>query len=602
MTMTGTETQPQSDGIDRRTFIKGAGLATGTVATGAGASALDLAPVDEAEAIHPVVIGAGVVGAAIAAGWLLRDREIIGSDTPPEGLTASALQQEVVQTARTRKSTLASTFVDNRNIIQNLPEAVYADAKLACIEALNAGKTKSEVISAGQAEVDKQFSVPLRNLTKSWNEAADEAAASSQLLVDHPDVTVENGSESVYQSMYGAEGTADGHGAHIQTDVTGRSDYQLPDGSTVPMRTLRQHTPYNGDYVEWSPLGEVDKEANNHTSGDFETDALVVDYDGQQFQYMGHQTWKPLYDDINAAYTNVSDGIVTWVDGVYGQVQQGEIEVSDLLTPREQAEMMSDQEGYPQAVADLIALNVPVDLERKATVQLHGHDVTVEGTLGVTNPPGTLETGTRYNPSADSLGTVYLTYDVGTGQGTWTEYNDAIDGGNVTFTKQPLEKVTYSITTNYDETATAVAGDFTKDTSGTEPVWTVDLSGQLDNQIATVDGVTFETENEGTRYETIKIEGDFTIQSFVNEETGEEASQAQFTKTEPQTDSNYVTQEEWEDLQQKNQELIEKYEDSQTGAGGGWFGGGGGGGSLGIIALGVAAIGAIFALGQSNDN
>ncbi|MUV87815.1 hypothetical protein GJ631_14960 [Natronomonas sp. CBA1123] len=258
----------------------------------------------------------------------------------------------------------------------------------------------------------------------------------------------------------------------------------------------------------------------------------------------------------------------------------------------------------PQAVADLIALNVPVDLERKAVVSLDDEDVTLKGSLAITSPPDTLESGTQYHPETDSLGSVYLTYDVGTGEGVWTAYDDAagVDGGTVTFTKEPHQNVTYAIKTNYDETAEVPSSDFTEGDDGSgNTVWTADVSDQLDNSIAEIEEVTYFTKTEETRYETIQIEGNFTIQKFTNEETGEEETEANFESSEPQDDSNYVTQEEWNQLEQQNKELIEEYEDSQSGGGGGWFGGGGGGGSLGIIALGVAAIGAIFALGQSNN-
>ncbi|TKX76172.1 hypothetical protein EXE53_33300, partial [Halorubrum sp. SD626R] len=37
-----------------------------------------------------------------------------------------------------------------------------------------------------------------------------------------------------------------------------------------------------------------------------------------------------------------------------------------------------------------------------------------------------------------------------------------------------------------------------------------------------------------------------------------------FESNEPQTDSNYITQEEWNQLQERNEELIERYEESRS--------------------------------------
>gem|GEM_PF-6636076 len=55
----------------------------------------------------------------------------------------------------------------------------------------------------------------------------------------------------------------------------------------------------------------------------------------------------------------------------------------------------------------------------------------------------------------------------------------------------------------------------------------------------------------------------------MNTESGEEVSSTSFDNAQPQTDANYITQEEWDELEKQNQDLIEKFEDSQTNGGGG---------------------------------
>ena len=121
-----------------------------------------------------------------------------------------------------------------------------------------------------------------------------------------------------------------------------------------------------------------------------------------------------------------------------------------------------------------------------------------------------------------------------------------------------------------------VAGDFTDNGDGT---YTVDISGQIETAITEVDSVNFYDESGDTRYETIQLEESFTIEKFENSD-GEEVQQASFdTSSEPQDDTNYITQEEWDELAAKNEELIEKYEESQNqddgvlGGGGGLFDG-----------------------------
>ena len=75
-----------------------------------------------------------------------------------------------------------------------------------------------------------------------------------------------------------------------------------------------------------------------------------------------------LFEDITTKMEDVRNGLITWVDGVYGDIQAGTIDTGELLTPREQAELTSDDEDFPQALADLQALNIAVDLEREAEI------------------------------------------------------------------------------------------------------------------------------------------------------------------------------------------------------------------------------------------
>lgn len=593
--------------IDRRTFIKGAGVATGVAATGAGARRLDLAPVQEADAIPPLVIGAGVAAGGVALGWALREFEVIGADDPPTGLTADALKQQVYQAFRTRHSNNKSTFVDNENIITGIRDTTYVDAKLAAIEALNAGKSQSEVQTAATTEIDNYETTVKKNFLKSWNETLNEWASFYQSLQDHSDVdpgtvismpAYENGTPSIFHDY------DSGNGSGINRSYTSiPTTYDMPDGSTFDVH----HVSLNFDlasktavYHEWNAIENFPTE----NVKDHDPASLNVSYDGQSFdRFLHFQAWNAIWTAMDNRFTEVRDGIVLWIDSVYGQVQSGDISIEELITPRERAAMMTDDGKYPQAVADLLALNVPVDFEREATVSLdwHDDDVTLNGTLAITSPPDNLTPGT-YDPQADSLGSVYLTYDIGAAEGVWTAYDDAkgVDGGTVEFESEPYEEVTYDIVTNYDETASVTAGDFTKGTDGSSnTVWTVDVSDQLDNSIAEISEVTYYTDTDETRYETIQMQGTFTIEKFTNTETGEQADSASFTSSEPQTDDNYVTQEEWNQLQQQNKELIEKYEDSQSGGGGlfpdapdipGW----------GIVVA-VGGI-ALVLLGQSDDN
>jgi len=542
--------------IDRRTFVKTCGLATGVAATGVGASRLDLAPVGDARAVNPFILdGAMDVAWALRSAW-----DVLAPEDASDGLTADALQNQIEQSAVTRESVTDSTIVDNRNILDGIDNNAWIDGKIAAFEALNNGETQQSVEDAATSVVtDYQVTIQ-GNLIKSWNEAVRELEMWYQTVSSHSDAS--SGFLTLREdNIYNSTSSPVRQAQSPNLDYGDYTTVQYGDGTT------HEVLPYGIDgsgNKMWTFLGDDATDSQ-------EADAYVT-IGGTE--YLSTTKWRNLWNDMNTAFDDVRNGLILWVDGVYGQVQSGQVEVSDLITPRERAAMMTDDGKFPQAVADLIALNVPVDLEREATVSLDYKGVTLTGSLAITSPPDTLESGVQYNPTDDNLGTVYLTYDVGSGEGVWTSYLTSIDGGTVTFESEPYTDVTYRISTNYDEVAEVTAGDFTQGTDGSgNAIWTTDVSGQLDNPIAEITEVTYVTPTEETRYETVQITGNFTVEKFTNKETGEEESSANFESSEPQDDTNYVTQDEWDQMVQQNQELIDAWEASQT------DGSSGGGGS-----------------------
>ncbi|TKX52298.1 hypothetical protein EXE42_16575, partial [Halorubrum sp. SP3] len=89
----------------------------------------------------------------------------------------------------------------------------------------------------------------------------------------------------------------------------------------------------------------------------------------------------------------------------------------------------------------------------------------------------------------------------------------------------------------------------------------------LETDITEIVSARFLSTSTETQFETFQIQGSFTVDKLVNTQSGEEVTSTSFENSEPQTDSNYITQDEWDQLEQQNQELIEKYENSQSGGG-----------------------------------
>ncbi|MDB2261553.1 hypothetical protein PM035_08220 [Halorubrum ezzemoulense] len=509
----------------------------------------------DAEAIAPL-IGAGLVAGSVGVGWALREFEVVGSDAPAEGLTADALEQQVYETAKTRKSTNASTIVDNQNILDGVEHTAYTDAKIAAIEELNAGSSESEVLDAAQTAANSYLATVESNLLKTWNESVNELEKLVNTVRSHSDLSLES-----------ITGFPDGHSITVAYNPVDRTLY---DGSSLTVREIDIDTSSNDTSGTTSsiisPLDPRVGEGSVDAGYDFTWTTSSGDVDYLSTQPSGDAgDWYEIYNSLSTLQSDLLDGISTWVTNVYGDVQSGDIEIDDLVMPRERAAMMAEGEGTSQAIADLIALNVPVDPEREATITIEDTGATLPGTFALTDSSdGPLEAGTTYDPSTFT-GDVYFTADMSLVEGDWSAINTSVDGGTITITSEPYEGTAIEVTTVAGETVSVPAGDWSA-VDGSE-TWTYDASGDLKTSITEVDSARFVSTATDTQYETLQLDGSFTVDKLVNTQSGEEVTSTTFENSEPQDDSNYITQDEWDQLEQQNQELIEKYENSQSGGG-----------------------------------
>jgi hypothetical protein len=544
------------EGINRRQFMRRAGATTlGAGAAYYGGSQYAGSPVQNGQAVVPLIAGA-VVAASVGLGWALREYEVIGSNPPAEGLTAGSLKQQVYQTTLTRQSTNASTILDNQNILDGVKHTAYIDAKIAAIEQLDAGVSESEVQTAAQDAVSAYLATVQSNLLKTWNESVRELYDLRSALQSHPDV----GPGAVLDSDAILEENGTWPFGKFKDKKT--RSITLFDGSAFQLESVKGKL--NTDTGDW--YTEVDP-LNLDRTNDYEDETfnvIVSNPDGGNVKYLDGSSWKGIYDEVSTVHDNVLNGISTWVTNVYGSVQSGDIEISDLVTPRERAAMMSEGEGTSQAIADLISLNIPVDLEREATITISDTGATLPGTFGLTNSSdGPIESGTTYEPSTFA-GDVYFTADMSLVSGDWTAYETGLDGGTITITEEPYEGTAIEVTTAVSETVSVPAVDWTDNGDGT---WSYDASAELETNITNVESARFVATATETQYETLQLDGQFTVDKLMNTESGEEVSKTSFSNSQPQTDDNYITQEEWDDLEQQNQELIEKYEESQNNGG-----------------------------------
>ncbi|MDB9273828.1 hypothetical protein [Halorubrum ezzemoulense] len=559
----------RSGGLGRRTFVKGIGAsivgAAGLASTTKHAAAVDWGFVGTAAA-------STVVGGPVALGWALREFEVIGADSPPEGLTPDALKQSAYEAWTKRKSNDKSTFVDNRNVVTGgVENAAYTEGKTAAIEAINNGASNTDVQSAAVSAINAYEETILGNLVKSWNEMAKEWVSFYDRADAHSSVTpgdflsaAHSGSDYPISNA----GLVGGVSKTLPEGVTmdGLTYSYTNTGGSVTDDIVVTLTPLNV-YLERGTT-QLHTSESDLTSGINEGStfpaSLKVKYNGNVAEWPLVEKWSNVFQTVTSAFTSARDGIILWIDEATTQLNEGDIDTSDLITPRDRANMMGDGESNSQAISDLIALNASVDPEREATITIDDTGARLTGTFAITDPnDGPLEAGKSYDP-ANLNGDVFFTTDLSLIEGTFEAHAPSLDNGLVTLTSEPYENTRLNVTTSANESVEVDAGNFTSTGSGN---WTYNASDDLSNPSASVYDVSFFSTATETQYQTIRLEGSFTVESFTNTETGESVNSTSFTRSDPQTDTNYLTQEDWDQLEQQNKELIEKYEQSQSGGG-----------------------------------
>ena len=545
-----TEVRTESNGLSRRDLLRRSAVGGATLAgVSAGAIRLDAGPVQESEAIAPIAaVGAVAAGTSVGlnVGWALREVDPLGINAPDQSDTADALINDAIGTATARKSTNASTIIDNKTIVEGIDSNAHAEGKLAAIEKINEQESQEKVEEAAHEAVEESLTTPLKNLIKSWNESVDEFETTYQMLADYDETSTGDVFNYEFSQTF---------------SFPDSKTIELPNGEEIDERIIDLDEGGNSGWIRDAEWGVIHRNDNSdNPDGDPQFFVPFREYPEQDpddaTRYLEYDKWNDIYTDISNLKSEVKEGLTKYVDEVYGEVQAGELDTNDLLTPREQAELTSEDEDFPQAMADLQALNVGVDLEREAEIYLPDVEATVWGQLGYSGSYE-LQTG-EVNPD-NKDGAIYLTYDISQGQGQWSAYEQGIDGGELTFTAQPFPETIYYVDTVAGETVGLTAEDFDETDDGE---WTVDLSDDLDNAITEVDQIEYYAETEETQYETIPLQDEFEIITF-SDSDGEEYESAEFESSEPHTDDNYITEEEWQEQQERNEELIEQYEDTQ---------------------------------------
>lgn len=573
-----------ADGCSRRGFLRRGATAAGTVgAIGAGGSqvAPDLAPVQNAEAIPPAFIAAGGVAyGAAGVGWALRDAEVIGSDDAPTDEQAQQLINNAWETCYTRWSTNDSILTSVDSLMEFLDHAAYSSAKLAAIEALNDEQDQDTVEQFAKDALDEEESRIKRNILGTWNESVLEFYTQAEAIDDHPDLNVDDddSDDSGHNFSTDFSERTDGYltarGHENDWDEPPSTEIELPDGQefeTYYFELSQESSNYTPDpntgsthYLNFAVV--ADRTFTYEKDWDFdESSYLAPDGDedlGDLFAYLRGDKWQSFWTDIEDKFDDLRNGIETYVDTVYGEVQSGEIAPEELLTVREMAETMAEEEGANQALADLIALGLPVDLERRAHIEIERDGATVDltGILMPTSEPeyGELVADNNVIPEEKDY-ELFFTYNVAEHSGEFQAYDDGLDGGELTFHEEPHDNVLYHVHTNQGEDVEITADDFEP---ATDPYWeaeewVTDLSDDLDDTIAEVDQIVMYAKDGDTAYQTVRLEDQFYLEKFTDED-GEEYDEATYEETETHEDDNFVSQEQFEEWQEEQEKITKE--------------------------------------------
>jgi len=557
--------------ISRRTLMKGAGAAA--VTTGVAATAPPrYSPIGRAEALAPVVIGGAIVvtgATAFLAGALVN--ETLGpSNEGLDGYTGGLdLRRELYARSLELRDSNAGVAAVMNNRIQDSKNIAWIKGKAAAIEAMNEGKSSTEAETAALAANDEYYSTIQENLLNHWNSVVDRFEHYLTLAEEHSDTSglelcglagLTNLVEyrPVADSFYTANGFKTG----------GYEEYTLKDGRVMDVRVLYTYgVNSTGSDEWWYHLTQDGGDPTNSTYAAIHNTNKGEVADPDSGDRVNPVEWTiQLYNDADTEHSTMASNLSAFVTDAYAGLQSGDISTADMIDPVTLASEYSssyDSTGYyGYAAAQLAMLGVPTDLAANAVIRLESDEVTISGTLFVSDPPTEgLAVGSTYSPGSMGVGDVYFGYspDSGSQEVDPALYGD-VDGGLWTLQEAPTTESVYNVYTNAGESATASPGDFTDNGDGT---YTVDLSSQLDSTIVGVQKVIL-TSKDGLPGELLEITQSFTIEELTNTKTGESAVAYVPESYNQQTSDVTLTQEQLEALLK----VREDFDEMPAGGGG----------------------------------
>jgi len=296
------------------------------------------------------------------------------------------------------------------------------------------------------------------------------------------------------------------------------------------------------------------------------------------FAYLRSAEWNGLWNGLQQVQTDVTNNLVTWVDTAYSNVSSGDLNPDELLSPTDLADQYQGENSL--AIAHLQGLNIPNAGDNEVQIRVSDqYNSTMQGLLAYSEGLSSeLSEGDVIDPnSTDSNGDpvypgdFYISHNLSSWSADVTSKYDTqygIQGGEIRATSDPAEMYGNPVQgiIHVVNTPAGVAqipvSDFSKGTdSNNNTIWTANISDQLSQNITDITDVSAVVSEEAkgaNNYRTEMIENQFEILQTQNGPISFEQPR------EPQTDSNYLDESEWDNFEQNTRENIEAWRDSQS--------------------------------------
>lgn len=423
---TTTKTTSSGMGMGRRRFMHAGAAGAGALAVGAGSTQTRFSPIGNAAAVVPLApIGIAAGGAAL--GYLTGEAAdlFFGDEKDLSGYTgADALHTRIEEGALAMKSADERVMTSIENNISYADNITLAKAKVAIVEALNAGKTESEASNDMQTAVDEHIGNILQNIVTHWNSQSKQLMHHVELVANHADLTATN----VFAISDGSSNQQikDVQSAPESATVTVFGNYDL----NYERPGLINSSDYDTRICFLDGIADVD---TGMVTGNIHSRMDLTTVDGSTVTYLNAIRYQNAWTAAMNQRDSILSDLTGFVTDVYAAYEAGEIDLSDVVDPVTAAtELQQNQTGHHSFQgAHAAMLGIPTNKDASLVLEIATENGPVEVSADIytshvpTDADGNkvgFQVGQTYSPSTWKE-PLFITYETSA---------DSADSGNTT--------------------------------------------------------------------------------------------------------------------------------------------------------------------------